>query len=288
MMGKSEKKAKQLRFASLTNGKKVPEEPPENPGELLKWWHVKAAQGNTTLQAFLGWMYRYGKGVLEDAAQAAKWFREAGSPDRRSWECAVLVKLREELRSGNLAVRHSKRFGRLKDYFISDQQWDAARESFFLHSGLPADPNKVPAYLKDRLNKAYDVFLRTEPENKYATAEDGRWHLSSDPSERLAPDAEARLHRLKGWLARHMPAIRLPDLLIEVDNDLRFTNHFLPANQRADRKADGVCLQLATVLAHGCNIGLHTMAQLTPDISYKQLKRVSDLGLPRFSGQFLV
>ena len=63
--------------------------------------------------------------------------------------------------------------------------------------------------------------------NKYATAEDGRWHLSSDPSERLAPDAEARLHRLKGWLARHMPAIRLPDLLIEVDNDLRFTTHFL-------------------------------------------------------------
>ena len=199
-----------------------------------------------------------------------------GSPDRRSWECAVLVKLREELRSGNLAVRHSKRFARLKDYFISDQQWDAARESFFLRSGLPADPNKVPAYLKDRLNKAYDVFLRTEPGNKYATAEDGRWHLSSDPSERLAPDAEARLHHLKGWLARHMPTIRLPDLLIEVDNDLRFTNHFLPASQRADRKADDVCLQLATVLAHGCNIGLFTMAQLTPGISYKQLKRVSD------------
>ena len=180
------------------------------------------------------------------------------------------------MRSGNLAVRHSKRFGRLKDYFISDQQWDAARESFFLRSGLPADRNKVPAYLKDRLNKAYDVFLRTEPGNKYATAEDGRWRLSADPSERLAPDAEARLHRLKGWLARHMPTIRLPDLLIEVDNDLRFTNHFLPASQRADRKADDVCLQLATVLAHGCNIGLFTMAQLTPGISYKQLKRVSD------------
>ena len=37
-------------------------------------------------------------------------------PDRRAWECAVLLKLREELRSGNLAVRHSKRFGQLKDY----------------------------------------------------------------------------------------------------------------------------------------------------------------------------
>ncbi len=199
-----------------------------------------------------------------------------GCPDRRAWECAVLLKLREELRSGNLAVRHSKRFGQRKDYFISDRQWGDSRDSFFLRSGLPADPNEVPSYLKARLNKAYDVFLRTAPQNKYATAEDGRWRLSVDPSERLAPDAEAQLHRLKGWLTRQMPTIRLPDLLIEVDNELRFTNHFLALDQRAARKADDVCLQLATVLAHGCNIGLHTMAQLTPGFSYKQLKRVSD------------
>lgn len=33
---------------------------------------------------------------------------------------------------------------------------------------------------------------------------------------------------------------------------------------------------LATVMAHGCNIGPYTMAQLTPGVSYKQLKRVSD------------
>ena len=172
---------------------------------------------------------------------------------------------------GLVSLRRSQ-----NDYFISDQQWEAARDSFFLQSGLPADPNEVPAYLKDRLNKAYDLFLRTDPRNKHATAKDGRWHLSADPPERLAEDAEAQLHRLKGWLARHMAPIRLPDLLIEVDNELRFTNHFLSPGQRVDRKADDVCLRLATVLAHGCNIGLHTMAQLTPGISYRQLKRVSD------------
>ena len=73
---------------------------------------------------------------------------------RRAWECAVLLKLREELRSGNLAVRHSKRFGQLKDYFISDQQWGESRDLFFLRSGLPADPNQVPAYLKDALKQS--------------------------------------------------------------------------------------------------------------------------------------
>ena len=32
----------------------------------------------------------------------------------------------------------------------------------------------------------------------------------------------------------------------------------------------------ATVIGHGCNIGLHTMAQLIQGVSYKQLKRVSE------------
>ena len=73
-----------------------------------------------------------------------------------------------------------------------------------------------------------------------------------------------------------MRTIRLPDLLIEVDNDLRFTDHFLPPAQRGGRDAEDVCTLLAVVLAHGCNIGLHTMAQITQGVTYKQLKRVSD------------
>ncbi|QDV39622.1 Tn3 transposase DDE domain protein (plasmid) [Tautonia plasticadhaerens] len=60
-----------------------------------------------------------------------------------------------------------------------------------------------------------------------------------------------------------MRTVRLPDLLIEVDNDLRFTDHFLPPAQRGGRDAEDVCTLLAVVLAHGCNLGLHTMARIT-------------------------
>jgi hypothetical protein len=52
-----------------------------------------------------------------------------------------------------------------------------------------------------------------------------------------------------------MRTIRLPDLLIEVDNDLRFTDHFVPPAQRGGRDAEDVCTLLAIVLAHGGNIG---------------------------------
>ena len=42
--------------------------------------------------------------------------------DRRAWECALLVKLRDELKAGNLSVRYSKRFARLDDFFIDDRR----------------------------------------------------------------------------------------------------------------------------------------------------------------------
>ena len=61
--------------------------------------------------------------------------------DRRAWECALLVKLRDELKVGNLSVRYSKRFARLDDFFIDDRRWQAMREDFFQHA-IPPRPGE--------------------------------------------------------------------------------------------------------------------------------------------------
>src|SRR5512135_987412 len=53
-----------------------------------------------------------------------------GKPDRKAWECALLLKLQEDLRSGNLSVKHSKRFGRFEDYFLPTERWEPLRKSF--------------------------------------------------------------------------------------------------------------------------------------------------------------
>ena len=199
-----------------------------------------------------------------------------GKVDRKAWECALLIKLQEDLRSGNLSVKHGKRFGRFEDYFLPKERWEPLRKSFFQRSGLPADPKNVPDHLTKRLNTAYDLFLKTAPANTYATADEDGWHLSTDAAETLDAAAHTRLGELRKWLTKQMRTIRLPDLLIEVDNDLRFTDHFVPPAQRGERDAEDVCTLLAVVLAHGCNIGLHTMAQITQGVTYKQLKRASD------------
>lgn len=137
-----------------------------------------------------------------------------GKPERKAWECALLLKLQEDLRSGNLSVRHSKRFGRFEDYLLPQERWEPLRKSFFQRSGLPADPKDIPHHLTERLNRAYDLFLETAPGNSYATVEGG-WHLSVDAAEKLDAEAQARLDGLKGWLTKRMRTTRLPDLLIE-------------------------------------------------------------------------
>jgi hypothetical protein len=64
---------------------------------------------------------------------------DGGLPSRPAWECALMLKLQEELKSGNISVGNSKRFGRFDDYLLPQEQWAFRRETFFQRSGLPQE-----------------------------------------------------------------------------------------------------------------------------------------------------
>lgn len=201
---------------------------------------------------------------------------EHGTLNKPAWECALLLAVRDEIKAGNLSVADSKRFGQFDRFFVSADQWKQRRCEFFRRAGLPSHPTEAVKDLSTRLNQAFDNFLQAQPENAYATVDESGWHLSTDASEKLTAREQQNLDRLKDWLARHMRSIRLPDLLIEVDNDLDFTRHFSRLDEPHPRDADEVCSILVTILAHGCNIGPYTMARLTEGVSYWQIKRLSD------------
>lgn len=199
-----------------------------------------------------------------------------GEINKHAWECALLTKIRDEVKSSNLSITHSKRFGNFDDFFISTNQWQEIQESFFKESDLPSDPKDVAYYLTNRLNQAYDDFLSSQPDNTYANVNSDGWQLSTDPAEKLDPSSEAELDRLKSWLKKHMRQIKLPELLIEVDNELRFTHHFMPTASREERRVDEVCAIIATIMAHGSNVGPETMSKLIQAATYRQIQRITD------------
>ncbi len=199
-----------------------------------------------------------------------------GEINKQAWECSLLLKLQEEIKAGNVYIQDSKRFGNFEDYLMPEIEWIAMRETFFQKAGLPLNSDEVPSYLECHLDQAYDRFLERSTQNKEITFDDNGWHLSSDSTPEFDDSTKCELERFRYWLSKKMRTVRLPELLIEVDNQLHFTCHFTTPSHRDKRSPETVCRMLATIMAHGCNIGLHTMETLTVGLSYQQLKRVSD------------
>ena len=202
--------------------------------------------------------------------------KEDGRINRRRFETAVFTALRDHIKCGNLAISGSKRYGKLEDFFINKNRWETAREEFFQKNQLPQAPKEVPIYLENRLNNAFYYFLEREKRNTFAKVGKEGWELSKDPAEEFSAAKKQKLDALAVWLSGHMRTIKLPDLLIEVDNDLHFTNAFLPAAKRNERNSDDICNILTTIMAYGCNIGPHIMAKIITGISYRQIKHIFD------------
>ena len=201
--------------------------------------------------------------------------RQNGQVDRRRWESALFLKVRDELRAGNLAIEGAKNFGRFEAFFLPTAEWGQVREDFWERTGFAADPERAVGQLKDRLTQAFDGFLEGVSDNRQVTFDEEGWRLKSDQAEQLEPGRTQDLAAMRRWLAARTRSIRLADLLIEVENDLAFSNHFhYPGERRMD--AQETCALLAAIIAHGCNLGLFTMEKVAPDIPYEQLKRISD------------
>ena len=126
-----------------------------------------------------------------------------------------------------------------------------------------------------RVSDAIDRFLDGVPDNRQVTFDDDGWRLKTDHAEPPDPKRSASLVELRRWVDARRRFIRLADLLIEVENDLRFSAHFLHPGEKQP-EADEICVLLAAILAHGCNLGLHTMEKIAPGITYGRLKHVSD------------
>jgi len=199
-----------------------------------------------------------------------------GDVNKHAWECALFTCLRDDIRAGNISVKGSKRYGHFSDFFILDTEWKTLRKEFFKRAKLPEKPEDVATYFKERLNRAFDNFLKKQPENKYAHVEDGKWVLSVDSAEEFTKEEVIALEHLKSWLSEHMCSIKLPQLLIEVDNDLHYTQEFIPASKQSKREVDDICTILVSIMAHGCLIGPYTMARLTQGVSYEQIRRITD------------
>jgi hypothetical protein len=154
-------------------------------------------------------------------------YTSAGKIDRRTWETSLYYKIRDEVKNGNINAEHSKRYCSISNFYIVDKKWKRIQSEFYKKSKLPEDPKKVKSYLDARLNTAYDNYFSLASENTFARIVNDKWKLSVESDTLLSPDDEVKLKAFSIWIEQRMRVIKLPELLLEVNNDLNFLEPFI-------------------------------------------------------------
>jgi TnpA family transposase len=186
--------------------------------------------------------------------------------NRRTWEVATLLALRDRLRAGDIWVEGSRQWRAVEDQLITPAVFQTMRQSGPL-------PVAVPDNAHTWLDKHRELLTRrlTEVADRAARGalEDVRIEgskLTITPHKANTPEAaEVFAERLYDTL----PQVRITDLLAEVDRWTGFSGRF--SHLRTGLPADDPRVVLTAVLADATNLGLTRMADACSIATYHHL-----------------
>ena len=200
--------------------------------------------------------------------RGSKWHRQFNAQDKndyRLWEVAVLFHLRDAFRSGDIWLAHSRRYADLKKALVPIE---AAKATPRLT--VPFNPG---SWLSDRKARLADGLERLAKAARTGAIPGGSIENGVLKIDRLSSAVPEEADALVLDLYSRLPAVRITDLLLEVDNEIGFTDAFLHLRTGSPCK-DRIGL-LNILLAEGVNLGLSKMAEATNTHDFFQLSRLS-------------
>ncbi|MDX2240035.1 MAG: Tn3 family transposase, partial [Leptolyngbyaceae cyanobacterium bins.302] len=187
--------------------------------------------------------------------------------NRRYYELAALWILRQQLRSGDVYLSHSRRFSTLESYFMSKEEWQEQRQETVTLLGTPIDATVRLAEREAELLRLIGQVeaLLNEAEGDLREEKD---KLVLSPFEAEARTAE--LNQLTYLMTNRLPNLDITDLLVEVDSWTHFSDAFEHL-QSPHRRDTNLLLHLySCLLAQACNLDLQQMAT-SANLGYRQL-----------------
>ena len=185
--------------------------------------------------------------------------------DRRTWEVAVIVALRDRLRAGDVWVEGSWAFRAFDDFLLPPAAFAAKRQAGEL--GL-AVPDRFDAWRDERLEtlkRRLREVASLASAGKLPEALITEAGLSISPIRQNDTDVDDIARRLYGML----PRVRITELLAEVHAWTGFAERFVHLRTGAVPE-DSVALMTA-VLADATNLGLARMARSSGVFSHTRL-----------------
>lgn len=190
------------------------------------------------------------------------WQAALAGPDRErafcAFEVATLLALRRALRNGTVWIDHSLAFRSRERLFIAAERWQAQRRAHFRRLGLPTDPM---AFLEPLVARAEAGMAAVAAAAEAGTLRvDDELHLTPLAAE----DEDPELAKLRTALDRRIGEAQLPELILAVDAEVRFSWIMLG---REPRSTHELLMVYAGILAHGTALSAAETARMIPQVS---------------------
>ena len=194
-----------------------------------------------------------------------------GKLDRAIWEIALAFVVRDALRAGSLFLVQSRDHVSFWNLVYDDRKWQQNREQAYQRLDLPTDGRVFLTKLTAEFDRAVRAAEQGLHANRFASVKDGRLKLK----KRDAMAIPRALRELRATISTSLPRVRIEDLLQDVDEWCRFTSAFQPLGGYQPYGGDPHRSLLATLIAHGTNLGLAAMSQSVDTLTAEALQDTS-------------
>jgi TnpA family transposase len=191
--------------------------------------------------------------------------------ERGIWEISLAFTVRDALRAGSLFLTQSRNHVSFWNLIYEDRSWQQAREQAYQRLDLPTDGQTFLIKITAEFDRVVQAAERGFTTNRFATIKDGRLKLK----KRDAMPVSRALRALRTMISASLPKVRIEDLLQDVDEWCRFTTAFQPLSGYQPRNPDSYLSLLATLIAHGTNLGLAAMSQSVDTLTADALQDTS-------------
>jgi hypothetical protein len=175
-----------------------------------------------------------------------------------AFEVATLLALRRALRNGTVWIDHSLAFRSRERLFIPKERWQAQRRPYFRRLGLPTD---AAMFLEPLVERAATGMAAVAAAAKAGTLRvDDELHLTPLAAEEEDPEVA----KLRTALDRRIGEAQLPELILGVDAEVRFSWIMLG---REPRSTHELLMVYAGILAHGTALSAAETALMIPQVS---------------------
>ena len=196
------------------------------------------------------------------------WQVSISSPDRerafQALEVATLFALRRAVRNGSVWIEHSLSFRGRARLFFTDERWQAESKKHYARLSLPS---KAATFLKPllaRVTAGVDAVAAAARTGVLRV--DDELHLSPLPAE----DEDPEVTKLRAALDHRIGEVQLPEVILAVDAQVRFSWIMLG---REPRSTDELLMVYAGIMAHGTSLTAVECARMIPQLSATSIRQ---------------